>query len=222
MTRAKERRADFAARMNELGLGYEIVEAVDGRTLDMSKYAANAPLTASQIGCYLSHYKLWQRIIAEKIECAVILEDDAYCHDNFAETVLGITACRWQWDVVLLKRGKRIRLHRIVSPITKECKMVQFKNHSGPATGYCITYTAAKKLVNNIKITNLPVDAAWGHYWKWSGKFYCILPNIVKETGAPTQLQGTAPSLSKRRWRRLKIHIYLWIYYILLRPKKWD
>ena len=48
-------------------------------------------LSRAEIGCFLSHYGTWERIVEAEIPCAVVLEDDARLEEGFrkvaAETV---------------------------------------------------------------------------------------------------------------------------------------
>lgn len=64
----------------EVGVQYEIVEAVEGRNLDLSDYPQFAlvsdHLRASSIGCALSHFKAQQKILDEGIDVGLVLEDD--------------------------------------------------------------------------------------------------------------------------------------------------
>jgi glycosyl transferase family 25 len=58
---------------------FEHVDAVDGRLLsdsELSRISARSDLPVGQIGCYLSHIRLYERIVAEDIPLACILEDD--------------------------------------------------------------------------------------------------------------------------------------------------
>jgi glycosyl transferase, family 25 len=64
----------------------EIIGAVDGQTLDLEMMRSqgilqrdihvNRDLTAGEIGCYLSHVAAWRKILEQKLETALICEDD--------------------------------------------------------------------------------------------------------------------------------------------------
>ena len=36
-----------------------------------------------EIGCFLSHYLIWSKVVSDNIKAAIILEDDNELHDNF-------------------------------------------------------------------------------------------------------------------------------------------
>ena len=78
-------------------ISYERFDAVNGYDIDYKKLTEDeydtdhnwidpilkTPITRGEIGCFLSHYKLWQRCI-ESNEPYLILEDDAIISDKFS------------------------------------------------------------------------------------------------------------------------------------------
>lgn len=81
LARAADRRAAMHAHLSGLGLAFEIIDAVDGRTLAPEQVDAimpkGTPLSLGDLGCYLSHMSIYKRMVAEGIGLALILEDDA-------------------------------------------------------------------------------------------------------------------------------------------------
>ncbi len=68
--RAADRRADIRARLDAAGFQYTIVDAVDGKNLSnhnyhlqdkAHKFLRGRKVSNNEIGCYLSHYNLWQK-----------------------------------------------------------------------------------------------------------------------------------------------------------------
>lgn len=66
--------------LNQLGISYELVAAVDGRLLSdeeaNTKLAVPGSLTKSEIGCMMSHCKIYELMQQRDDEFALILEDD--------------------------------------------------------------------------------------------------------------------------------------------------
>jgi len=96
LARAADRRESITALLDADGVEYELVDAVDGRELNLSacdpplnrdkcwkRYAVVMP--AGAVGCALSHLQLWKRMIAEQTEYAMVLEDDARWQTDFWE-----------------------------------------------------------------------------------------------------------------------------------------
>ena len=95
------------------------------------------------IGCFYSHYRLWQKCI-ELNEPIMIFEDDVIFER-------GYTPVEWQ-EILLLCTGKESHKHEFYSSKlynpTETPKAVKLHNTSMPgAVGYAIKPEAAKKLV---------------------------------------------------------------------------
>ncbi|MGE0748503.1 MAG: glycosyltransferase family 25 protein, partial [Rhodospirillales bacterium] len=86
LARDAERRAAMVAALHDIGIAAEFVPAVDGRALSDADRAAydrrrclavyGVDMLPSELGCYLSHYRLCERIVRDGIAAALILEDD--------------------------------------------------------------------------------------------------------------------------------------------------
>lgn len=78
---ARLRRARIQAHLDQLGLAYDLVDAVDGRLLSEEERTAlggsQGAMPPGVIGCYLSHMKVYQTILDRNLPAALILEDDA-------------------------------------------------------------------------------------------------------------------------------------------------
>ncbi len=76
--------------LKELGIDYTYFEAVDGKTLTdeilsqkgikfMPGYEDpyhKRPMKMGEIGCFLSHFMIWQKMVEENLKEVLILEDD--------------------------------------------------------------------------------------------------------------------------------------------------
>lgn len=81
LARAAERRRDVCQHMQDLGIDFELFDAVDGGALDPAQIetimSPGLEMHKGTIGCYLSHIGVYQRILSQQHEVALILEDDA-------------------------------------------------------------------------------------------------------------------------------------------------
>ena len=95
LNRSKERLQKIRARLNELNIGFERIEAFDGSNLSDDEYNSltypyNHPcrvrftreLTKGEVGCFISHRKCWQKLVNSNEDYAVILEDDLHISDE--------------------------------------------------------------------------------------------------------------------------------------------
>jgi glycosyl transferase family 25 len=92
------RRADATSQLDKLNFDWQLIDAVDGRKLSSipSEYNPSKvrrllgfELTSSELGCFLSHKKIWHLIAKDK-DAAVILEDDFVLSENFESSVLNV------------------------------------------------------------------------------------------------------------------------------------
>jgi hypothetical protein len=93
---AHERRGRIARQMSALGLACTIIDAVDGRAMsEEERRAISAPEYAGkpgEVGCYLSHIAVYERMCTENIPLALILEDDCELNPAFADVIRTGTA----------------------------------------------------------------------------------------------------------------------------------
>src|ERR1700722_12989266 len=88
-----DRRTAMAARLDPLQINYSFFKATDGRALKIEAVPAYAQtrrrlffghdLTPGEIGCLLSHRAVYQHIVDNDIERAIILEDDVFIDPAF-------------------------------------------------------------------------------------------------------------------------------------------
>lgn len=80
--RSIERREAIVRHLNSLGIQFEVVEAVDGATLNDDQVTAmtceaSKSLHRGTIGCYMSHISVYEKMVSKNQPLALILEDDA-------------------------------------------------------------------------------------------------------------------------------------------------
>ena len=144
----------------------EIIKAVDGNNinteyLSVNKYKVNSkwrdnnnkrPIKLGEIGCSLSHYKIWKRIVEEKIKFGIILEDDAVFSDDYNEKINEITK-NIEYDMLYLGRKVFNKNEEEVN------ENMVISNFSYWTIGYVLTNNGAKKLLNsNFEKNLIPVD----------------------------------------------------------------
>ena len=86
----------MSEQLARLGIQFERITAVDGRTYsfnnneydkEMAIKKNGRALIPGELGCALSHKKIYQKILDEKIEYSLILEDDVGLPDDFRKIV---------------------------------------------------------------------------------------------------------------------------------------
>lgn len=182
LARDIQRREYMENHLKELGLYAEFVQAVDGRDLcaaDRKAYNRSKALRVyggdmidAEIGCYLSHYRLLQRIIAENIPYALILEDDVALFPALMPTVQAFLKKDMAFDIVRLEtlRGK------VKEPQSKkflgqrlhdfdQASLYRLDTHVLGFGVYLISQAGAQRLVSYGKEMFMPIDQTADRFW---------------------------------------------------------
>ena len=183
----KDRLERSTLRLNALGVSFERVEAIYGKDLsiDDKKKAVNnfrwwcaqgRKVRDGEIGCALSHFKIYQKMQDERIECACILEDDNIYSDEFS-TVLNQVEKLMDPSlpqVVLLSN------YTDAVPVSKEVKISSTRNDYTTAS-YIITRLAASALMR----ANYPIQVPCDYGRRWVRRniisLYHSIPAVCKQ-----------------------------------------
>lgn len=179
LQRSSERRKYIQTHLKKKGLEFEIIEGVDGRTLSKEDFNKKCDiniikqepvwLNRGAIGCALSHLQIYQRMVSEGIESALIMEDDLVLPDKIkiiieeiepkikeSELILLFYAsskpCPFSnQDVVNLTQGSLVYPVNVIQPAS--------------AAAYCISLKAAEGLAKSILPVRVTADS-WDYYYK--------------------------------------------------------
>jgi glycosyl transferase family 25 len=168
----------------KLGLAVEFVPAVDGRYLtadQRARYDAartrsvyGCDMTDAEIGCYLSHFNLYEKMVIERIDVAVVLEDDIECDDDLADIIRDLAALpEPEWTLVRLQSTKTT----IIDPQTPKARGVTLAHLRGRklcrigtsvagGCGYLIRRPAAKAMLRYGRRIFMPIDQTLDRYWE--------------------------------------------------------
>lgn len=171
-----ERQAAITAQLERHHLAFSWLEGVDGRALDeaavervysreRAQNEGGRQLSRGEIGCALSHLKIYQQMVAENIALALVLEDDAALSADFAQELTQVCeVVDWQTlDVVLLSHIHKYTqwgAHRISSKL----RLVRpIRAYNG--NGYLLTQRGARKLLMELQPVYQPADS-WNSFKK--------------------------------------------------------
>lgn len=201
---AQSRRAAMRAQIEALGLGFEFFDAVDGRGFDVPSHPAydawrrraffGKDMTGGEIGCLLSHRGIYEKMVAENIEKAVVLEDDAILYPDFARVVEALARGGHSFDLVRFLGSEKVAKlrQRIIAPVTGEYTLNRICTTPGGAHAYMITLEGAKKMLARMGRNYLPVDTLMGHVWVTGMKAYIVQPGVALHDLAQESYIGDA------------------------------
>ena len=202
-----ERRQKMEEQLHALGLSAEFIEAVDGRFMsddERKRVTAdvNYAFLPGEIGCALSHQKIYNRIVDENIAQALILEDDVLIENILPELLKGIKLSNSTPEIILLSRVNKFR-KKAVRSLTTIYK-IHKTEQATTAHAYIINNKAAASFLNNL----YPV---WMTSDKWSlfedlsmAKIYSVIPYPVRlseeaETSTINQSKGDSEINLKKK-----------------------
>lgn len=204
LARSTDRRAHIAAELKKTSVRYEIFTAVDGRAVDLTDTAIIDPslpnftqFLPGTAGAALSHFNVYQKIIADGHDAALVLEDDVTLPadlDSLSDAVAGqltgaevallsydsFEACKMGREgSTLLPSGRQLAL-----PIDI------FQPRSGGA--YVITREACERMVKFLLPVRVNPDDWWFFYREGVlDRVRCVAPLCVFKTATLTSTMGS-------------------------------
>jgi glycosyl transferase family 25 len=161
LDRSPGRLAHMDAQLTRLGLSYERVPAFDGQSLTDGEMAeADPSMSRGEIGCFLSHCLVWQRIASRPDAYAAVLEDDIHLAPDIVEFVSD-----WQWippgiDIVKLETmWKPVEIETASLATRGKYRLARLRSTHPGAAGYIISARAAVALLEQMPKPHRPVDA---------------------------------------------------------------
>ncbi|KAM6182739.1 inactive glycosyltransferase 25 family member 3 isoform 2-T2 [Erethizon dorsatum] len=122
LARRPGRRQRMLSSLWEMEISGRVVDAVDGRMLNSSilrslgvdllpgyqdPYSGRT-LTKGEVGCFLSHYSIWEEVVARGLAQVLVFEDDVRFERNFRgrleRLMEEVAEQKLQWDLIYLGR----------------------------------------------------------------------------------------------------------------------
>lgn len=188
LQRSVERREVMEGHLSELGLEYERVDAVDGSALPpelVKLYSAQSAretigrvLLPGEIGCALSHYTIYRRILEESLDVALILEDDVVLSSHLVSVLNSAINHHHQWELLNLITDVDEEL-LVDSPIGFHYTFTSFKENPNRTGAYLIRSTGAKKLLENALPIRMAADTLTGDFHGSGIVLRGVFPNLA-------------------------------------------
>lgn len=133
-------------------------------------------LSLGEIGCYLSHRGIWQLMLDQNIEMAIVLEDDIDVDTRLPEAIRQINALTG-WDHIKLSDDRATPAHQKLH-LETGFELVNFKKVPNCATGYAINLQGARKLLSRDKFFRpVDIDLQFGH--ELDLQLFSLLPYTI-------------------------------------------
>lgn len=190
LERNKQRREFALKKLADFGLKGEIFPAVDGKTLNLSELNSQGiyndavahekfsrSLSMGEIGCSLSHLRLYKKILDDDIPMALILEDDAMFVDELGDRLAALIS-NLPSDCDLCQLIYECKDYSAVAP-----GLVRFHSKSCmpvASAGYLIRRSGARKMLAEGYPVRYPADSFIGRSPRWGTVVYGASPRLVR------------------------------------------
>ncbi len=229
LSRDVERRHHMTKTLAAFDMKAEFITAVDGRALSASDRSAYDRVRAlaiygvemmdTEIACYLSHHRLYQRMVREGLEVALIMEDDVRVAPTLPAIVDSLLTCGFaDWLVVRLDskraevrepRSAKFRGTRLVD-LAGGAGLYRLRTHVLGTGAYMIRRQGAERMLAYGERIFMPIDQTLDRYWENGIWPYVVRPFPVlqqEEFGSSTGVRPAdrrgAPPFRVRANRRL-------------------
>ena len=194
LARSLDRRAHITNECQRAGLDFEIVPAVDGRTLDLCdstlidpSLESRWPFPAGTAGCVLSHFHIYQKILEDGRDRALVLEDDVILPadlsdlaEDVADHLTGAEVALFDYSCFPPGPLKMSLDGSIELPSSRLLALPIDAGQLANSGAYVITRQACERMIEHL----LPIRATadgWQFYYEEGllDRVRCVLPRPV-------------------------------------------
>ncbi|XP_052504776.1 inactive glycosyltransferase 25 family member 3 [Budorcas taxicolor] len=221
LARRPDRRERMLTSLWEMEVSGRVVDAVDGRMLNSSVMRtlgvellpgyqdpySGRTLTKGEVGCFLSHYSIWEEVVTRGLAQVVVFEDDVRFESNFKgrleQLMEEVEAEKLPWDLIYLGR-KQVNPEE--EAVVEGLPHLVVAGYSYWTLAYVLSLAGARKLLASQPLRRmLPVDEFLpimfdqhpneqykAHFWPRDLQAFSARPLLA----APTHYAGDAEWLS--------------------------
>lgn len=219
-----ERNPELYKSLNSLKIDYQIQEAVVGKSLTDQEILEYVNLKSCDarlgyrisnnlIGSGLSHRKIYQKIISEGIEWALVLEEDAilsdFNRDEISKIISGIS--KGPTIIQLFSRAARLMKNKSIRQIS-DSKRITFDFHPRiagcGAPAYLINRSAVQRALSNHVLDGAPDWPPWAMDVKMMGVFPWMVTESDEGSTMPVE------PISQKRYLLRRLSQFTGVHYL--------
>ena len=192
---AQARRHAFAARAGDTKLAWRFFDACTapaaGMTIDEPAIRRNKGrmMSKGEIGCYASHFSIWQDLIARGVRQAIVLEDDTVVDWTYLEALAATDLGAEGIDYLRLY-AKRPTWQRVVRQdfLQHSRAVVELVGLAYGTQGYAITRDGARRLAAHCKTVRRPIDDEMDRSWAHGLPNLALYPAPILEAAVASDI----------------------------------
>ena len=197
LKKSTERRQTMTKRLERLGLEFSFTNAVVGRDIHYTEKNRlcsqkrqrflRSPLSNGALGCLMSHRAIWQKMLEDGIDSALILEDDAIITPEILDVLPRLEKLKGHFDVISLHDMKGLPLIDIAQ-ISDSHRLTTTRYNNIGAVSYVISQKAAKHLLDLSLPALFEVDVLMNRWWDHGLQTLLVTPQVVNEDHSPSTI----------------------------------
>ena len=186
-----QRQEQIAAQLGRFGFTYEFFPATRKDVMSQAdkafynsrrrRLALGKDLYDAEIACMLSHKRLIEKLVAENIPNAIIMEDDCVVCEEFPAIINALMERPRLWSLVRFfgnEKHERRRHHKI-APLIPGFSLVRIGTSPGEAHCYLLNQPAARNMARALSYTSTPIDILMGQPWKTRLGVITVHPKVA-------------------------------------------
>jgi glycosyl transferase family 25 len=168
-------------------------------------------LSAGELGCYLSHRGIWQKMVDEQIPLAIVLEDDIDIDPRLPAAIATLSKLSG-WDHIKLSDDRDTKAHQTLT-VDHNFLLANFKRVPNCATGYAISLAGAQKMLVRQRFYR-PVDIDLQFGSELDLQLFSLLPYTIwpssRFDSVINAISGGSRKGDTTFWRNMKYRFQLW------------
>lgn len=166
LDRSPDRLTAMSRRFADLGIAFQRIMAIDGRNLPAKEIDALRiqtpgwiPLSAGEVGCFLSHRQCWERIAQGEELYGCVFEDDVLLSSRLPEFLSDANWIPRDAEIVKIEdSGIRVWLDRALIDQSGGFRLGRLRSANYRAGGYMLSRDSAKRLLSLTERFAIPID----------------------------------------------------------------
>lgn len=219
--------------LREQGIEADIREAVDGRQqfpilqgqerLSQRKalLCRLAPLTSSEVGCYLSHYRLIFEAYNRGLSHICLFEDDVVAEPGVGQLIRDIAQLDDKAHLVRLMSLK-IRTRKIMQELSGGYTLTWPLRGALGTQGYVLNRIGMKKILDFGSTIYMPIDKLYDSFFLYGLNCFSVEPHALYELSRSTNVrkstrEGDNPPFYAQlpyRFHKLYRSVYRYRYFL--------
>ncbi|MCW8109954.1 glycosyltransferase family 25 protein [Alteromonas ponticola] len=215
LDRSPERLTEMTQQFSKQAIQFQRISAVDGGTISHTLidqfYSKSSPLkyhkqlNNGEICCYLSHRKVWQKMVDENIPVAIILEDDVEIVGDLNAVGNTLVAMPKDWDYIKLTehtRRRKVIYEDDRGPFTR----VIYDKIPARTCAQAVSLAGAQKLLAGSNTISRPIDIDLQYWWEKELRIFGLQPYPVRpKADATSEIDKLKQRRTTRKYNWLKV-----------------